>query len=137
MTTALPAAAPGTAGGLPLLDANALAPETPHTAANLDASVSAAATSSQVLAIATAVDNLAAQISSITVAPDVAPAPATYPGSLTTVRDQLTALLAQITLNPKPTYSAYGRKYSWTEYQALLAAADRAGHETRCAGEPV
>ena len=48
VTTALPAAAPGTAGGLPVLDANALAPETPHTAANLDAKVSAAAKPSDV-----------------------------------------------------------------------------------------
>ena len=44
----------------------------------------------------------------------------TYPDSLTTVLDQLTALLTEITLNPKPTYTAYGRSYSWSEYQELL-----------------
>ena len=45
---------------------------------------------------------------------------ATYPDSLTAVRNHLAALLAEITLNPKPSYTAYGRSYSWTEYQELL-----------------
>ncbi len=56
----------------------------------------------------------------ITAVPDVTPAAATYPGGLTTVLNQLTALLVQITLNPKPTYAAYGRRYSWSEYQEML-----------------
>jgi hypothetical protein len=45
-----------------------------------------------------------------------------YPGSLAAARDQCAALLVQITLSPKPSYTAYGRKYSWSEYQALLTA---------------
>ncbi len=46
--------------------------------------------------------------------------PELYPDSLTTALNQLTALLLEVTLNPKPTYTAYGRSYSWTEYQELL-----------------
>jgi len=44
-----------------------------------------------------------------------------YPDSLTTVLNQLTDLLLQITLDPKPTYTAYGRSYSWNEYQEMLS----------------
>ena len=52
--------------------------------------------------------------------PDVAPAAADYPDSLVAARNQCVALLAEITVSPKPTYTAYGRTYSWTEYQAML-----------------
>ncbi len=56
----------------------------------------------------------------ITAVPEVAPAATTYPDGLVAVLSQLTGLLVQITLNPKPTYWAYGRRYAWTEYQELL-----------------
>jgi hypothetical protein len=46
--------------------------------------------------------------------------PTDYPGSLVAARNQCAAQLVQITLDPKPSYSAYGRKYSWNEYQAML-----------------
>jgi hypothetical protein len=57
----------------------------------------------------------------VAAAPDVEVAAADYPGSLVAARNQCAALLVQITLNQKPSYRAYGRTYSWTEYQALLA----------------
>ena len=57
---------------------------------------------------------------SLIVAPDVTPSAATYPASLTSVLNQLTALLLQITLTPKPSYSVHGHTYSWTEYQEML-----------------
>jgi hypothetical protein len=57
----------------------------------------------------------------VNAAPDVTPdASAVYPDSLVTVLNQLTALLLQITLSPKPTYSVHGHSYSWTEYQQML-----------------
>jgi hypothetical protein len=43
-----------------------------------------------------------------------------YPDGLRTILDQLTALYAQITLQPKPTYNVEGNHYRWTEYQELL-----------------
>jgi hypothetical protein len=57
----------------------------------------------------------------ITAVPDVQVAAANYPESLVAARNQCAALLAQITLNQKPSYRAYGRTYSWSEYQAMLA----------------
>ena len=57
----------------------------------------------------------------IAAVPDVTPAAATYPDGLTAVLNQLTALLLQISFSPKPTYTAYGRSYSWTKYQEMLS----------------
>jgi hypothetical protein len=44
----------------------------------------------------------------------------TYPDGLKTILNQLTALYAQITLQPKPTYNVEGNHYYWTEYQEML-----------------
>ena len=56
----------------------------------------------------------------VVAAPDVTPATAVYPDSLPAALNQLMALLLLITLNPKPSYHAYGRSYSWNEYQEML-----------------
>ena len=55
VSQALPDAPPGAAGGLPLLDGDSRAPETPNTAATLDAAVSSRVSGSQAAAIAAAI----------------------------------------------------------------------------------
>lgn len=40
--------------------------------------------------------------------------------SLRQARANYAALLAEVSSNPKPTYSAEGRAFSWTEYQQFL-----------------
>ncbi len=54
--------------------------------------------------------------------PEVTPATVTFPDSLNSLLAQLTALYAQITLSPKPTYSVHGHNYAWGEYLAILGA---------------
>jgi len=40
--------------------------------------------------------------------------------NLTTARANYAAILAEISLNPKPTYSVNGQSFSWVEYQRFL-----------------
>lgn len=44
----------------------------------------------------------------------------TYAEHLRTARDNYAAALAEISTNPKPSYSVDGQNMSWTEYQAFI-----------------
>lgn len=39
---------------------------------------------------------------------------------ITTARDNSAAILAEITVSPKPSYAVHGHNYSWQEYQQFL-----------------
>ena len=135
VTTALPDAAPGSSGGL-ATTAQAAAIETALAAGSASAAsaaTAAAAAATQATAAASNTSGLqtwmtaaAGYLSSISasittaLAANVAETTAIYPNSLAAARSQCEALLVQITVNPKPSYTAYGRTYSWTEYQAML-----------------
>lgn len=54
------------------------------------------------------------------VAPEVVSASVAYPDGLPVVLRQLQALLLQVTIAPKPTYSVHGHSYSWNEFQEML-----------------
>ena len=43
-----------------------------------------------------------------------------YTDSLTTARDNMSTVLAEITASPKPSYQVGGQQMSWTEYQESL-----------------
>jgi len=45
-----------------------------------------------------------------------------WPFGLTLALTQLQALLLQITLSPKPSYTVHGHSYSWTQYQEMIVA---------------
>lgn len=45
---------------------------------------------------------------------------ATYQQNLLTTRDNIGAILAEISADPKPSYSLDGESYSWSEYFAML-----------------
>lgn len=47
---------------------------------------------------------------------------ATYAANLETTRNNIAALMAEITTNPKPNYSVDGESYSWGDYLAMLNA---------------
>lgn len=47
---------------------------------------------------------------------------ATYAENLVTTRNQIAATLAEITLNPKPSYSVANQSVSWNEYRSSLMA---------------
>jgi hypothetical protein len=45
---------------------------------------------------------------------------ATREQNLTTALDNLAAILAEITADPKPSYEIDGQKVMWTEYQRMI-----------------
>jgi hypothetical protein len=59
-----------------------------------------------------------------------------YTDDLATARDNSAAILAQITVSPKPTYAVHGHNYSWTEYQEFLTRHIEACNRLLAQGEP-
>lgn len=44
----------------------------------------------------------------------------TYQANLESARDNLATILAEITADPKPSYSVEGKSISWNEYQSMI-----------------
>lgn len=61
---------------------------------------------------------------------------ATYLENLTTARDNLAAKLAEVSADPKPTYSIDGQSFSWVEYYKFLTDSVDALNLQISGGEP-